>query len=56
MITPLNAVMSASLVYGAYLILWCPCEVPCECKYPIFLASVSIPLTYVTLQNTLAKA
>ena len=54
--TATNFVMSAGLVYGAYTILTCPCEVPCECKLSIFVASVSIPLAYVVYQNTLAKA
>jgi hypothetical protein len=51
----LNVLMSASLVYGAFLLWNCPCKTPCRCKYPQFMASVGVPLAYVVLQNALAE-
>ena len=52
----LNLLLSASLVYGAFLVLKCPCKVPCACRFPEFALAVGLPLGYVALQNTLTKA
>ena len=52
----LNALLSASLLYGSLLLWECPCPTPCRCRLPQFVIATGIPLAYVVLQNALAEA
>jgi hypothetical protein len=48
---PITIALSASLLYGSYTMVSCPCKVPCRCKYWSFVLATGVPLGYVIYKN-----
>jgi hypothetical protein len=51
----INLGLSASLLYSSYIMMNCPCKVPCKCKYWTFVMSAGVPLAYVVYTNTFSE-
>jgi hypothetical protein len=48
---PTRLVLTASLLYSAFLIWKCPCEKLCACQLTEFYTATLVPLAVITYAN-----
>ena len=48
---PARAMATASLLYAAYVVSQCPCEVLAECQVSTFYAAAGLPILLVAFIN-----
>jgi len=49
---PARAAATASLLYAAYVVSQCPCDVLAECQVGTFYAAAGLPILLVAVMNT----